>query len=279
MVLSLTREPMSPAHPTKNKTSEKSGIEKPFGIVIVAYYAEKTIRDLLQRIPVEIRNTAKEIILLDDASTDGTTHVAEEVKKELGLKNLTIIHNEKNLGYGGNQKKGYQLAMQNGCEYMVMLHGDAQYGPEEIPALLQLLRTDAYGMVFGSRMSGRPLEGGMPLWKFMGNKFLTVYANFMLGERLTEYHSGFRGYSAAALKKVDWSHCSDGFVFDTDIVLELKRLHEKFAEVTIPTHYGPESRQIQVIPVFKYGLQIMKRTTRYALGPKTREPAGLNQKS
>ena len=272
---------MSSLHPVPASDATKSTAQahKPFGIVIVAYYAEKTIRDLLQRIPLEIRHRAKEIILLDDASTDGTTRVAEEVKKELGMQNLTIIHNEKNLGYGGNQKKGYQLAMQHGCEYLVMLHGDAQYGPEEIPALLQLLETDTYGMVFGSRMSGKPLEGGMPLWKFAGNKFLTVYANFMLGERLTEYHSGFRGYTAAALRKVDWSHCSDGFVFDTDIVLELKRLHEKFAEVTIPTHYGPESRQIQVIPVFKYGLQIMKRTTRYALGKKPAPASGLNQKS
>ncbi len=265
--------------PAPNAVKSTAHTHKPFGIVIVAYFAEKTIRDLLQRIPPSIRNQAKEIILLDDASTDNTCGVAQEVKKELDMKNLTIIHNEKNLGYGGNQKKGYHLAMQHGCEYLIMLHGDAQYGPEEIPPLLQLLETDAYGMVFGSRMSGKPLEGGMPIWKFAGNKFLTIYANFMLGERLTEYHSGFRGYTAAALRKVDWSHCSDGFVFDTDIVLELKRLHEKFAEVTIPTHYGPESRQIQVVPVFKYGLQIMKRTTHYALGRKPIQSSGLNQKS
>lgn len=254
-------------------------MKKPFGIIIVAYYAEKTIRDLLERIPHDIRTSAREIILLDDASKDNTAHVAEQVKKELNMPNLTIIHNEKNLGYGGNQKKGYRLAMEHGCEYIVMLHGDAQYGPEEIPALLETLATDKYGMVFGSRMSGKPLEGGMPIWKFAGNKFLTVYANAMLNERLTEYHSGFRGYSANALRKVDWNNCSDGFIFDTDIVLELKRHNEKFAETTIPTHYGPESRQIQFWPVIRYGLQIMKRTTHYAIDKKPSKSPALNQKS
>jgi glycosyltransferase involved in cell wall biosynthesis len=241
------------------------GHHSKLAIVVVAYFAEKTLRHVLEQIPSPIRERCVEIIVLDDASTDHTTQIGEACKKEWGWKNLTIIHNEKNLGYGGNQKKGYHLCMDKNYDVVVMLHGDAQYPPSEIPNLIAPLENNSADMSFGSRMTGKPLKGGMPLWKFAGNKFLTTYANLTLGMDLSEYHSGFRAYRIDALKKIDLDGCSDNFVFDTDIVIEFKKKGLRITESTIPTHYGPESRQIRPIPVFRYGLQIMKRTTLYAL--------------
>lgn len=238
--------------------------ESKLAIIVVAYFAEKTLRDVLSQIPSDIQKRCAEIIVLDDASTDNTTQVGHDLKKEWGWKNLTIIHNDKNLGYGGNQKKGYHICMDKNYDVVVMLHGDAQYPPSEIPSLVEKLEKNEADMSFGSRMTGDPLKGGMPVWKYCGNKFLTTYANFTLGMNLSEYHSGFRAYRIDALKKIDLDGCSNNFVFDTDIVIEFKKKNLRVAETTIPTHYGPESRQIRPLPVFRYGLQIMKRTTLYA---------------
>lgn len=260
------KENSPPKTRAKKTAAPKAPAPKKLAIIIVSYYAEKTIVPLLERIPPQIAERCAEIIVLDDASEDRTTQVAEAFKKEKKWKNLTVIHNPTNIGYGGNQKKGYRHCMEKEYDIVVMLHGDAQYGPEKIPELIAPLDAGAAEMTFGSRMTGKPIEGGMPLWKFLGNKFLTVYANFMLGLRLTEYHSGFRAYAVPALKQINLDACSNNFIFDTDIVIELAKKKFRFAEITIPTHYGPESRSIQVIPVFRYGLQILKRTTRYRLG-------------
>lgn len=246
-------------------SNESTLTHSKLAIVVVAYFAEKTLRHVLEQIPNDIVSRADEIIVLDDASTDRTYDVGLECKKEWGWGNLTIIHNEKNLGYGGNQKKGYNHCINKGYDVAVMLHGDAQYPPSEIPNLIAPLETNEADMAFGSRMTGNPIGGGMPMWKFAGNKFLTTYANITLGMNLSEYHSGFRAYRVDALKKINLNGCSDNFVFDTDIVIEFKKKNLRIAECTIPTHYGPESRQIRPIPVFRYGLQIMKRTTLFAL--------------
>jgi glycosyltransferase involved in cell wall biosynthesis len=247
------------------KKSVKSTETKKIAILVVAYFAEKTIEDVLSKIPPQTVKECAEIIVQDDASTDRTTQVTEEFKKKHGWKNLTIVHNEKNLGYGGNQKKGYKHCLEKGYDCVVMLHGDAQYPPEDSPKLLAPLLAGEAEMTFGSRMTGKPLEGGMPLWKFIGNKFLTAYANFMLGMKLSEYHSGFRAYNVKALHEAGVQSCSDNFVFDTDIVIAFKKKNFRIAECTIPTHYGPESRQIRPIPVLRYGLQIMKRVTLFRL--------------
>lgn len=247
----------------KNKSLKSP--DKKVAIVVVAYFAEKTLRNVLHHIPKETVEDCAEIVVLDDASTDRTYEVALQCKKDWKWKNLTAIKNEKNLGYGGNQKKGYFYCIEKGYDIAVMLHGDAQYPPEDIPKLVQPLVDGKAAMTFGSRMSGKPLEGGMPVWKYWGNKFLTAYANFCLGTSLSEYHSGFRAYDLHALKQIPLNQCSDNFVFDTDIVIELKKKNFRFWEITIPTHYGPESRQIRLIPVLRYGLQIMKRVTLYAL--------------
>ena len=233
-------------------------------ILVVAYFAEKTLRHVLEQIPPEVAKRAAEILVLDDASADQTTEVGLACKKEWGWNNLTIIKNEKNLGYGGNQKKGYFHAIEKGYEVVVMLHGDAQYPASLIPQIVEPLEKNSADMSFGSRMTGNPLKGGMPLWKFVGNKFLTMYANATLGTRLSEFHSGFRAYRVDALKKVDLRGCSNNFVFDTDIVIEFKKNNLRITESTIPTHYGPESRQIRPIPVLRYGLQILKRATLYS---------------
>lgn len=233
-------------------------------IVVVAYFAEKTLRHVLEQIPADIVKRSSEIIVLDDASTDRTTEVGLECKKEWGWNNLTIIKNEKNLGYGGNQKKGYNHCIQKGYDVVVMLHGDAQYPPSKIPELILPLEKNEADMSFGSRMTGSPLSGGMPIWKYCGNIFLTTYANVALGTKLSEFHSGFRAYRIDALKKINLNGCSDNFVFDTDIVIEFKKKNLRISECTIPTHYGPESRQIRLIPVLRYGGQILKRATIFA---------------
>jgi glycosyltransferase involved in cell wall biosynthesis len=233
-------------------------------IIIVSYFAEKTIRHVLEQIPKDIAARAAEIIVLDDASTDKTYDVAMACKKEWGWDNLTVIHNEKNLGYGGNQKKGYHICMDKNYDVVVMLHGDAQYPPAMIPQVIAPLEKNVADMSFGSRMTGKPLEGGMPIWKFCGNIFLTNYANLTMGTNLSEFHSGFRAYRVDALKKINLDSCSDNFIFDTDIVIELKRNNMRFAECTIPTRYDKDSRQIRPMPVLRYGLQILKRTTIYA---------------
>ncbi len=249
---------------TTGSTTAKHGSHPKLAIIVVAYFAEKTLRGLLEKIPKDIVARCSEIVVLDDASSDRTTEVGLECKKEWGWKNLTMIKNEKNLGYGGNQKKGYHHCMDKNYDVVVMLHGDAQYPPEKIPDLIKPLEANEADMAFGSRMTGDPLGGGMPIWKFVGNKFLTGYANTTLGMHLSEYHSGFRAYRIDALKKIDLDGCSDNFIFDTDIVIEWRKKNLRIAECTIPTHYGPESRQIRPLPVMRYGLQIMKRTTLFA---------------
>ena len=234
-------------------------------VLVVAYFAEKTLRHVLEQIPPLVASRAAEILVLDDASSDRTFEVGMECKKEWGWDNLTMIKNEKNLGYGGNQKKGYFHALEKEYDVVVMLHGDAQYPASLIPQIIAPLEQNEADMSFGSRMTGSPLKGGMPLWKFLGNKFLTVYANAALGTHLSEFHSGFRAYRVDALGKIDLHACSDNFVFDTDIVIEFKKKNLRITESTIPTHYGPESRQIRPIPVLRYGLQILKRATLFTL--------------
>ncbi len=224
-------------------------------IFIPAYNAAKTLPLLLDRIPNNLKHKVKEIIIVDDASPDNTYLIGAEYKEKSGLKNLKIIRHEKNKGYGGNQKFAYKYAIDKGFDIVVMLHGDAQYAPEKIPYLLEPLEKDEADMVFGSRMSDKPLEGGMPIWKFLGNKFLTYIENKVLDLNLSEYHSGFRLYSCYALKKIPFELCSDSFHFDTDILIQFKIKNLRITERPIPTYYGEEKCHVDVVD---YGLNILK---------------------
>ena len=239
--------------------------KKNIAIFIIAYQAVTTFDKVIKRIPKNIYKEVKEIFLIDDSSNDNTYYAALGYKHVHKIKKLSIYRNQKNLGYGGNQKKGYNYAMQKGHDIVVMLHGDAQYAPEALGAILQPLIDDKADMVFGSRMIGNPLKGGMPLYKFLGNKFLTFMENLLLGMNLTEFHSGYRAYSCSALKKIPFSKCSNDFHFDTEILIQFKEKGLRIKEVPIPTYYGDE---ISRVKIFRYGFNVLKSVFQYLLHKK-----------
>jgi glycosyltransferase involved in cell wall biosynthesis len=231
-------------------------------VLIVAYNAEKTISKLLDRFDKKTLNHADEILLADDASKDNTTKVAGWYKQANNLKKLTIVHHKINKGYGGNQKWGYNYAMKNNFDVVVMVHGDAQYPPEYILKLIKPIEEGRADFMFGSRMTGDPLKGGMPLYKFFGNKFLTFTENLILGTNLSEFHSGFRAYNVDALKQIPLDKCSDNFHFDSEIIVQLALAKKKIGEITIPTCYGDEKCNVNSIG---YGMNILKILFQYLL--------------
>jgi len=211
-------------------------------VFIVAYNAEKTIGRVLHRIPQELRGGNVEVLVIDDSSKDDTfaAGLAHEGAIE-GLK-ITVLRTPLNQGYGGNQKLGYRYAIDNGFDCVALLHGDGQYAPEKLPDLLAPLLRGEAGAIFGSRMleKGGALRGGMPLYKFLGNKTLTRFQNWMLGSDLSEFHSGYRLYSTAALRQIPFERNSNGFHFDTEIIIQLVMAGVKIVELPIPTYYGSE---------------------------------------
>ena len=231
-------------------------------VLVVAYNAENTIASLLKRIPEEIWEKSNEILVSDDSSQDNTTETCMKWKKANKKENLKIIKQKKNLGYGGNQKFGYNYAIKKGYDLVIMLHGDVQYAPEDAVRLIKPLENDEADMVFGSRIAGNPLKGGMPFYKFLGNKFLTFIENTILRQKLTEYHSGFRLYSTEALKKIPFNLNHRGFHFDTQILIQLKIANLRIKELPIETHYGDEKCYVKVVP---YGLNILKELCKYLL--------------
>ena len=213
-------------------------------IFIVAYNAEKTIENTLNRIPKKLSKIYDiEILIIDDFSDDKTFEISKKIKKnkKLGLK-LNILYNHQNQGYGGNQKIGYHYAIKKNFDYVVLLHGDGQYAPEKLPNLLNELKKKKYDVVMGSRMIKKKnaIKGGMPIYKFIGNIILTKIQNFLLGTKLSEFHSGYRVYNVKSLKKIPFLLNSNSYNFDTEIIIQLKLVDFKIKEVAIPTFYGQE---------------------------------------
>ncbi len=231
-------------------------------IFIPTYNAAKTLPIVLDRIPDSVKKNASEIFVVDDASSDNTYLIGIGYQTMNNLPNLKIYKNEKNKGYGGNQKYAYRYAIDNGFDVVAMLHGDAQYAPEKLDYLLEPFVENTADMVFGSRMTGDPLKGGMPLYKFIGNKFLTKIANFVLKMNLSEYHSGYRIYSCHALKQLPFEKCADDFHFDTDIIIQFKQKGLRIIERPIPTYYGDEKCHVNVI---SYGLNVLKSLSQFFL--------------
>lgn len=218
-------------------------------VVLPAYNAEKTLVATLDDIP---REWIDEILLVDDASRDKTVELA----RSLGIR--TIVH-PRNRGYGGNQKTCYRAALELGGDIMVMVHPDHQYDPTIIPHLVQPLLDEECDAVFGSRMlGGRPIEGGMPKWKYFANLFLTMVENATFYIFLSEYHSGFRAYSRHYLESVNFEANSDDFIFDTEIIAQGVAKKMLTREVPIQTRYFKEASQIGFWRSVRYGLGILK---------------------
>jgi glycosyltransferase involved in cell wall biosynthesis len=235
------------------------------GIFILAYEAVRTLIAAYEGIPALLKKEAAEIYIIDDASNDDTFRAGMGYKLLHNIPNLNVYRNLRNLGYGGNMKRGLRHAIENGYDIIVALHGDVQYAPEHIPDLIQPLRDGQADMVFGSRMTGHPLQGGMPLYKFLGNKVLTTIENWALGMTLSEFHSGFRAYSCAALNTVRFERCTDDFHFDTEILIQFKDKGLRIAEIPIPTHYGQESHQVGFGTSVRYGFGILGSLLEYRL--------------
>ncbi len=224
-----------------------------------AYNAEKTLERTLDDIPSE---WVDEIILTDDASRDGTVALA----KKLGLR--VFVH-ERNMGYGANQKTCYREALNLGGDIMVMIHPDHQYDPKAIPRLIQPLLDGESDAVFGSRMlGGRPLEGGMPKWKYLANIFLTALENAAFYMYLTEYHSGLRAYSRKYLETVKFGLNSDDFVFDSEIIAQGVVHNLRIKEIPIETRYFEEASKIGLLRSVVYGLSIVKTLVKFKLHKK-----------
>jgi len=233
-------------------------------IFVVAYNAEKTISHVLDRIPGVLRKPNVEVLIIDDYSRDGTFDAgAEKAADQLGFK-LTVLRNTINQGYGGNQKLGYEYAIQKGFDIVALLHGDGQYAPEKLPMLIEPFLNERADAVFGSRMMDKrqALKGGMPLYKWVGNQVLTRFQNFMLGTHLSEFHTGYRIYSVDALKQIPFERNSNDFHFDTDIIIQFVWKGLRIVELPIPTFYGDEVCHVNGM---KYAWDIFKTMLRASL--------------
>ena len=233
------------------------------GVLIVAYNAEDTLARVLDRIPQDFAQQIDSILVCDDASTDNTHEVGLEYKSGSKLP-LTIVRHEINLGYGGNQKTGYQWALEKNLDAVILLHGDGQYAPEYLPQMVEPIISGRADVVFGSRMitQGGARKGGMPLYKYVGNKILTYLQNSLAKVSLSEWHSGYRAYSVSALRKVNFLKNSDYFDFDSQIILQMIGARQRITEIEIPTFYGDEISRVNGI---KYGLKILIHTLKFRL--------------
>ena len=217
-------------------------------VLIVAYNAENTIQPTLKRIPASLLTDYDvEVLVIDDSSTDRTFDHGEAMRRSATLPfALTVLFNPVNQGYGGNQKIGFHYAIKHGFDLVALIHGDGQYAPERLPELIAPLSSGEADAVVGSRMlhKGDARRGGMPLYKRAGNRILTSVQNRLLGTGFSEFHSGYRIYSAAALRRIPFHLNSDGFHFDTEILIQLVRAGQRVKELPIPTYYGDEISRV-----------------------------------
>ena len=211
-------------------------------IFIVAYEAETTLRSVLDRIPEDLQQHDTEVLVIDDSSQDGTFESGVEYSREKTGYPVRVLYNPENQGYGGNQKIGYQYAIQNDFDVVVLLHGDAQYAPECIVSLVDPILKDTADAVLGSRMltRGGARGGGMPLYKRVGNRVLTALQCALLRTRLSEFHTGLRSYRVTTLAAIPFQYNTDDFHFDTEILIQILRGRYRISEVPIPTYYGDE---------------------------------------
>ena len=219
-------------------------------VVLPAYNAEPTLEKTYDEIPMDL---VDEVILCDDASTDGTVEKA----KEVGIQH--IIQHEKNKGYGGNQKSLYNMSLELGGDIVIMLHPDYQYTPKLIPSMVNIIGEDLYPVVLGSRILGKgALKGGMPWYKYIANRFLTFTQNILVNYKLSEYHTGYRAFSGEVLRSIKFNDNDDDFVFDNEMLSQIIYKGFDIAEVTCPTKYFEEASSINIPRSIKYGLGVLR---------------------
>jgi len=227
-------------------------------VVLPAYNAERTLEKTVRAIPP---GAADEVILTDDGSRDGTVALA----RSLGL---TVLAHDRNRGYGANQKTCYRRALADGADVVVMLHPDYQYDPALIPALAGAVAQGGADLALGSRMTDRSALGnGMPSYKYLGNRLLTAWENFCLGQSLSEYHTGYRAYSRRLLESLPFDSFSDDFIFDNQMVVAAIEAGFRVAEVPCPARYEPDSSSIGPVRSIKYGLQVLALAWRHRRRP------------
>jgi glycosyltransferase involved in cell wall biosynthesis len=234
-------------------------------IFIVAYQAETTIEKVLRRIPVDLgEGWDVEILIIDDQSSDETFRRSSSARADGLPFKCTVLFNPVNQGYGGNQKIGYHYAIEHDFDVVALLHGDGQYAPEVMPALIDPLRKGITDAVFGSRMMkpGDALRGGMPLYKYVGNRILTTLQNRILGMSLSEFHSGYRAYSVKALAAIPFDRNTNDFHFDTEIIIQLNLAEKRISEIPIPTYYGSEISRVNGM---RYARQVIRASLQASL--------------
>jgi len=225
-------------------------------VVLPAYNAAKTLRQTCAEIPHDI---VDEIILTDDASGDNTFFIAQE----LGLHTL---RHDRNRGYGGNQKTCYAAALAGGADIIVMLHPDYQYSPKLVTAMAAMIASGHYDVVLGSRILGNgALRGGMPVYKYIFNRILTLVQNLFIGQKLSEYHTGFRAWHRSVLERLPLLNCSDDFVFDNQMLTQAHFFGFRIGEISCPTRYFPEASSINFRRSLVYGLGVLRTSLQYRL--------------
>lgn len=230
---------------------------KTITVVLPAYNAEQTLRKTFMEIPKEIVDI---IILVDDKSSDNTVIVA----RDLGIRE--ILTHEANKGYGANQKTCYKAALQQKTDIIVMLHPDYQYPPKLIPALCSAIAYGNYKVAIGSRILGKgALRGGMPVYKYISNRILTFIQNILVNRKLSEYHTGFRAFSADVLKEIYFEENNDGFLFDNQLLCQVIMNGHDICEITCPTRYEPDSSNIGFWDSVQYGLGVLMMSIRFML--------------
>jgi 2-polyprenyl-3-methyl-5-hydroxy-6-metoxy-1,4-benzoquinol methylase len=234
------------------------------GVLVVAYNASTTLRSVLARIDPAFRERISAVLVSDDHSADDTYDVGLEVQREEAGLPITVVRQPRNLGYGGNQKFGYRWAVEHGLDLVVMLHGDGQYAPELLADVVAPIERGEAEVVMGSRMMvpGAARAGGMPLYKYVGNRILTCFQNAVSGLHLSEWHSGYRAFSVPALARIPFEQNSDGFDFDTEVLLQLHDSGASVVEVPIPTYYGDE---ICYVDGLAYARAVVADVLRYRL--------------
>ncbi|MCK4990117.1 MAG: glycosyltransferase family 2 protein [Bacteroidales bacterium] len=226
-------------------------------VVLPAYNAEKTLEQTYREIPFDI---VDHVILVDDSSRDQTLQVAEK----LGIHH--IIRHEKNLGYGGNQKSCYNKALELESDIVVMLHPDYQYTPRLLHSMCYLIANQVYEVVLGSRVLGKgALKGGMPRYKYIANRLLTLFQNLLMNQKLSEYHTGFRAFSGKVLRSINYNLNSEDFVFDNQMIAQIFYAGFEIAEITCPTRYFEEASSINLKRSTIYGLGVLKTSLQYRL--------------